>query len=352
MKPRHFLEVDDLTPRGVRAVLDARRRAGSASRRGAALLDRPRRRAAVREAVGPHAGVDRDGGVDLGGHPMYIRAEEVGLGPASRSPTSLARSRLLRGRSRRGCSTTRRSRRWRRGRRPGRQPAVGSCPPVPGARRLPHPARAVRRPRRAASSSTSATATTSPRRSPSPPRSPASSYGRVAAGLRARRRDRRPRPQPRRRRSSSPSIPYEAVRGADAVYTDVWTSMGQEDEAAVRRAAFEGYQVDAALMAAAGEQAWFLHCLPAHRGEEVDSRVIDGPRSRGVAAGREPDARGARRARELLVRRRGAPDAWRRSASRSASTGSPGCSRSRRSRARPSSSSCSRPTVSSRPRRR
>jgi ornithine carbamoyltransferase len=73
--------------------------------------------------------------------------------------------------------------------------------------------------------------------------------------------------------------PYEAVRGVDAVYTDVWTSMGQEDEAAVRRLAFEGYTVDRELMAVAGEQAWFLHCLPAHRGEEVSADVIDGPRS-------------------------------------------------------------------------
>ncbi len=73
--------------------------------------------------------------------------------------------------------------------------------------------------------------------------------------------------------------PYEAVRGADAVYTDVWTSMGQEEESAIRRAAFEGYTVDEALMKAAGEQAWFLHCLPAHRGEEVSAEVIDGPRS-------------------------------------------------------------------------
>jgi ornithine carbamoyltransferase len=73
--------------------------------------------------------------------------------------------------------------------------------------------------------------------------------------------------------------PYEAVKGADAVYTDVWTSMGQEDEAEARRAAFRGYQVDADLMTAAGEQAVFLHCLPAHRGEEVTADVIDGPAS-------------------------------------------------------------------------
>jgi ornithine carbamoyltransferase len=73
--------------------------------------------------------------------------------------------------------------------------------------------------------------------------------------------------------------PHEAVRGADAVYTDVWTSMGQEEETALRKAAFEGWTVDEDLMATAGEQAWFLHCLPAHRGEEVSAGVIDGPRS-------------------------------------------------------------------------
>jgi ornithine carbamoyltransferase len=73
--------------------------------------------------------------------------------------------------------------------------------------------------------------------------------------------------------------PYEAVKGADAIYTDVWTSMGQEDEAMSRRAAFAGYQVDRQMMEAAGDQAWFLHCLPAHRGEEVAAEVIDGPAS-------------------------------------------------------------------------
>ncbi len=75
------------------------------------------------------------------------------------------------------------------------------------------------------------------------------------------------------------SDPHEAVKGTDAVYTDVWTSMGQEDEAAARRAAFVGYQVDAELMQAAGDQAVFLHCLPAHRGEEVTAEVIDGSAS-------------------------------------------------------------------------
>lgn len=73
--------------------------------------------------------------------------------------------------------------------------------------------------------------------------------------------------------------PYDAVRDADAVYTDVWTSMGQEDQAEHRRRAFDGWTVDAALMKAAGDGALFMHCLPAHRGEEVAADVIDGPRS-------------------------------------------------------------------------
>ncbi|MFM7271878.1 MAG: ornithine carbamoyltransferase [Actinomycetes bacterium] len=73
--------------------------------------------------------------------------------------------------------------------------------------------------------------------------------------------------------------PHDAVHGADAVYTDVWTSMGDESEAEDRRVAFEHWRVDDALMAAAGPDAWFLHCLPAHRGEEVTASVIDGHRS-------------------------------------------------------------------------
>ena len=73
--------------------------------------------------------------------------------------------------------------------------------------------------------------------------------------------------------------PFEAVKGADAIYTDVWTSMGQEEERDARLAAFAGFQVGAELMGLAGDQARFLHCLPAHRGEEVAADVIDGPAS-------------------------------------------------------------------------
>jgi ornithine carbamoyltransferase len=74
--------------------------------------------------------------------------------------------------------------------------------------------------------------------------------------------------------------PYDAVAGADAVYTDVWTSMGQENERESRLRAFAGWTIDNALMKAANDDAIFLHCLPAHRGEEVAADVIDGPQSR------------------------------------------------------------------------
>jgi len=75
------------------------------------------------------------------------------------------------------------------------------------------------------------------------------------------------------------SVPAEAVAGADVVVTDVWTSMGQEKEAAARKTAFAGFIVDERLVARAAQHAIVLHCLPAHRGEEISAGVIDGPQS-------------------------------------------------------------------------
>jgi ornithine carbamoyltransferase len=75
-------------------------------------------------------------------------------------------------------------------------------------------------------------------------------------------------------------VPEDAVEGAHVVNTDVWASMGQEGEAEARRNAFKGYTVNADLMKLADPKAIFLHCLPAHRGEEVTADVIDGPQSR------------------------------------------------------------------------
>jgi ornithine carbamoyltransferase len=73
--------------------------------------------------------------------------------------------------------------------------------------------------------------------------------------------------------------PIEAVAGSDAVYTDVWASMGQESEAQTRRHTFQPYQVNESLFACAAPHAKFMHCLPAHRGDEVTEAVIDSPRS-------------------------------------------------------------------------
>jgi len=74
--------------------------------------------------------------------------------------------------------------------------------------------------------------------------------------------------------------PREAVRGAHVINTDVWASMGQEGEQAQRVVAFQGYIVDSELMRLADNEAIFLHCLPAHRGEEVSEEVLEGPQSR------------------------------------------------------------------------
>src|SRR5690606_23291361 len=74
--------------------------------------------------------------------------------------------------------------------------------------------------------------------------------------------------------------PKEAIAGVDVVNTDVWTSMGQEAETQKRMEAFRGYHVDGELMSRAAKHAIFLHCLPAHRGEEVADEVIEGPQSR------------------------------------------------------------------------
>jgi ornithine carbamoyltransferase len=73
--------------------------------------------------------------------------------------------------------------------------------------------------------------------------------------------------------------PDEAARGADALYTDVWASMGQEAEAMERRLMFQGYRIDQDLLSLAADDAIVLHCLPAHRGEEITDEVLDGPHS-------------------------------------------------------------------------
>jgi len=82
-----------------------------------------------------------------------------------------------------------------------------------------------------------------------------------------------------RDRVSITDDPVEAIQDADAVYTDVWASMGQEDEADARKKAFAAYQVNSELLGHAKPGALVMHCLPAHRGEEITSQVLDGPNS-------------------------------------------------------------------------
>ncbi len=74
--------------------------------------------------------------------------------------------------------------------------------------------------------------------------------------------------------------PYESVKGVNAIYTDVWSSMGQEEEAGERKSAFEGFTIDNELLSRADKEAIILHCLPAHRGEEISDNVFEGESSR------------------------------------------------------------------------
>ena len=85
--------------------------------------------------------------------------------------------------------------------------------------------------------------------------------------------------------------PVAAVDGADVLATDTWVSMGQEDDGLDRITPFRPYQVNAELLGRAAPDAIVLHCLPAHRGEEITDEVLDGPQQRGLGPGGEPAAR-------------------------------------------------------------
>ena len=169
--------------------------------------------------------------------------------------------------------------------RADRQRALRGGPPLPGLRRPAHDPRAVRNARRACAWPTSATrATTSRSRWPRPPRcagcrSPSPPRPRTARGDPFLARLVKLGARARRHRARLHLADPRAVRDVDVVYTDVWTSMGQEQFSERNAAALLAYQVDAELMRAAAPHALFMHCLPAHRGEEVTAEVIDGPQS-------------------------------------------------------------------------
>ncbi len=101
--------------------------------------------------------------------------------------------------------------------------------------------------------------------------------------------------------------PVAAAKDADVVYTDVWTSMGQEAETQVRRAAFAGYQVNAALLQHARPDVLVMHCLPAHRGEEITGEVLDGPHS--VVLDQAENRLHAQKALMVWLSERSRPDA-------------------------------------------
>ncbi|MDQ3898828.1 MAG: ornithine carbamoyltransferase [Actinomycetota bacterium] len=262
---RHLLEVDDLSPEELRAVLDLAEQADPPkvlSGRGVALLfEKPsnRTRLSMEMAV-----------VQLGGHPMSLRGEEVGI-DTRETAEDLARvfsgfCALIGGRVFEHAKLV-------------RMAAASSVPVVNLLSDDAHPVQALGdlltlRQRLGSlegrtlayvgdgnnvcrSLMIAAARAGMGMRVAAPP-----GYEPPADGVTELTHD-----------------PTEAVKDADAVYTDVWASMGQEEEAEQRRRAFAGFTVDDGLMACAAPDALFLHCLPAHRGEEVTASVIDGPRS-------------------------------------------------------------------------
>ena len=279
MSARRFLEVDDLTPAQFAAVLDVAEK-GKADPSGipqlltgqgvVLLFEKPsaRTRASTEMAV-----------VSLGGHPIYVRPEEVGLG-VRESVADVARTFA-------GFCSVLAARVFDHATLE-EMAAVIDIPVVNLLSDRAHPTQAVadfltlrELLRRARGPSARLRRRRQQRHCVARVRSRAvgrRARGGVAARVRARRPHGRAGPQPRRLVELGHD-PYDAVAGADAVYTDVWTSMGQEEETALRRAAFAGFTVDDEMLRCAHPDAWFLHCLPAHRGEEVAASVIDGPRS-------------------------------------------------------------------------
>lgn len=287
---RHFLDIDDLDAAELAAVLALGARTGASSRplegKGAALVfEKPsaRTRNSTEMAV-----------VDLGGHPVYIRPEEVGI-DTRESAEDVARTLACF----HGVITARVFDHQVLQRMAG---AV-DVPIVNLLSDQSHPLQAV-----------ADLLTIEAEFGDTSGRSicwvgdysnVARSLGRAAALRGASLRFACPRgydPSPaeleRFTALGAPSVevaadPAAMVGGADVVATDAWYSMGQEGEAAARRAIFEPYRVDADLMSLAAEGSIFLHCLPAHRGDEVTDEVLDGPRSRvwAEAANRRPAAR-------------------------------------------------------------
>ena len=279
---RRFLEVDDLTPAQFNGAARPRARVEARSRARSGGARRPCGRAAVREAVGAHPRLHRARGAHArrlpgraarrGGRPRRTRESVDDVARTLAGYCSVIAARVYDHAALEEMTS--------RGRRADRQPAVRSARTP--ARRSPTSSPCV---------STSASLEGRRVTYVGDGNNVAASLAfgaalagveltrRDAAGLRARRRRRGRVSATLVARSSCRTTRTKRSATPTAVYTDVWTSMGQEARDRGPQGRVRGLQVDAALMAAAGPGAVFLHCLPAHRGEEVAAEVIDGPAS-------------------------------------------------------------------------
>lgn len=273
--PRHFLEIDDLTPSELSDVLDAASRPDwplALERRGAALLfEKPsaRTRHSMEVAV-----------VELGGHPVYVRPEEVGL-DVRESTEDVTRTLM-------GYHALIAARVFEH-QKLERMAAVSTVPIVNLLSDDAHPIQVladlltIRHELGRLDGVTVAYVGDANNMA----RSLALGLAMVGATLRIAHPPDYAFSDTAAERLRAAGVvvetsddPHAAAKGADVVYTDAWYSMGQEAEMAERRAAFAGFQVDASVMAVAAPDAIFLHCLPAHRGDEASDEVLDGPRSR------------------------------------------------------------------------
>ena len=271
---RHFLEIDDLTPDELTQVLDLSERADVPqvlAGKGAALVfEKPslRTRNSSELAV-----------VQLGGHPVTIGAAEVGLG-VRETPEDVVRTLA-------GYHAVVAARVFEH-EKLERMAALDVVPVINLLSDLAHPVQALAdlltiRQRFGSFEGRTVAYVGDPNNV-----SRSLSFGCALTGMTVRIASPAGYPNPEvdtdHVRALSGTIeltdrPSEAVVGADVVYTDVWASMGKEDEAEARRRAFEGYTIDSALLAGAAPDAVFLHCLPAHRGEEVSAELLESDRS-------------------------------------------------------------------------
>ena len=277
---RHFLAIPDFTRRRAARSLRSRRpheagatttRSRSPGRTLGMIFAKSSTRTRVSFEVGAY---------QLGGHALFLSSRDIQLGRGEPiRDTARVLSRYLDGIMIRTYDHADVEELARFASHPGDQRAHRPAAPLPGARRPADDPGDARRLGGEGRSPGSATGTTWPTAGSTRRAGWASSSASPAPRVTSRTR-RSWSETGSSRRSRSRDDPREAARGAHVVNTDVWASMGQEEEQEERVRAFQGYIVDEALMDSADRSAIFLHCLPAHRGEEVSESVIEGKQSR------------------------------------------------------------------------